>query len=412
MALYNTRITPQPRSDGTAPDRAAYRRRLGRYAGRGDLVHSEIVLPPGVRAPWAEVPGKLWEAAEACEVRCDARTSREYRTSLPRGFDHGQLIALARRITRMICAVFKCAADFSVHEPRTGTPNTQPHVHIMTTTREVGPGGLGQKCLPEWSDERLMAEGHPAGGALITFIRAMIAGIINAMLAFVGRQDRVDHRSYASYGLLLTTICSNSREVAVDLDFERMRRSRNARIIARNASTFLTIIAYRVGERPSLPVLMHHLAPLVGSKWAERVAAFVMSKADEPAPSKPTAPVVASSPVQETAPKVPSRPRPAIVESPSERAVVEDCDTSPEARALRRMKAMGFHRWKRPRKQADRREDDLMEPRTDTEADARSSTYRAVSEDYAPHVEEVIPDAAFETEEEADYDDDAPAFRM
>ncbi|PJN93375.1 Ti-type conjugative transfer relaxase TraA, partial [Amaricoccus sp. HAR-UPW-R2A-40] len=94
MAIYHCSMKPVSRSSGrSSVAAAAYRsgQRLVNerdglthdHSHRKDVVHSEIVLPEGVKAAWAKDRSALWNAAEAAEKRKDGRTAREFEIALP-----------------------------------------------------------------------------------------------------------------------------------------------------------------------------------------------------------------------------------------------------------------------------------------------------------------------------------------
>lgn len=76
-------------------------------------------------------------------------------------------------------------ADVAFHH----MDKTNPHAHIMLTTRAVGPAGFGGK-VRDWND-RTHAETW----------RASWADHANRALANAGYQEEIDHRSYERQGL-------------------------------------------------------------------------------------------------------------------------------------------------------------------------------------------------------------------
>ena len=97
------------------------------------------------------------------------------------------------------------------------------------------------------------------------------------LLLQLKRRDRVDHLSYGAYGLPLATISTDSRQAIKAFGSDLARRLHNVEIIAKNRRTFLNILAYRTGETLSLSRVSQQLRPLVGEKWAARVAEFVLA---------------------------------------------------------------------------------------------------------------------------------------
>ncbi|WP_170868638.1 MobA/MobL family protein, partial [Salmonella enterica] len=76
-------------------------------------------------------------------------------------------------------------ADVAFHH----MDKTNPHAHIMLTTRAVGPAGFGGK-VRDWND-RTHAETW----------RASWADHANRALTNAGYQEEIDHRSYERQGL-------------------------------------------------------------------------------------------------------------------------------------------------------------------------------------------------------------------
>ena len=89
---------------------------------------------------------ETWNTAEHAEKRHNARVAREYQVSLPAELNAGQRIALARAFSRHLAERYKVAVDLAVHEPRPGGDPRNFHAHMLTTTREVTPAGLGAKA--------------------------------------------------------------------------------------------------------------------------------------------------------------------------------------------------------------------------------------------------------------------------
>src|SRR4051795_10742941 len=106
VAIYHFSAKVISRSSGrSAVAAAAYRsasalldEREGRthdFSQKGDVVHSEILLPEGAPERWAD-RGVLWNAVEAAEKRKDAQLAREVEFALPRELSREEGIALAR----------------------------------------------------------------------------------------------------------------------------------------------------------------------------------------------------------------------------------------------------------------------------------------------------------------------------
>ncbi len=104
--MFHLSVKPISRASGrSATAAAAYRAgaeiedlRTGEthdYSRKRDVVHSEILVPPGSPA-WAEDRSALWNAAEAAEKRKDARVARDYEVAIPKELTREQGIELVR----------------------------------------------------------------------------------------------------------------------------------------------------------------------------------------------------------------------------------------------------------------------------------------------------------------------------
>jgi hypothetical protein len=136
---------------------------------RKDVLHREIVLPAraaarGAAFDWARDRSMLWNAAERAETRRNARVAREFTVALPHELSPAGRTALTQRFAQQIADRYGSVVDVAIHAPR-GDPRNF-HAHLLATTREVTPEGLGRKTaleltgterhhlgLPRWRDE-------------------------------------------------------------------------------------------------------------------------------------------------------------------------------------------------------------------------------------------------------------------
>src|SRR4029077_10351410 len=163
-----------------------------------------IFLPgqfDGLPVSWARNRQKLWNTAEHVEKRHNARVAREYQVSLPAELNAGQRIALARAFSRHLAERYKVAVDLAVHEPRPGGDPRNFHAHLLTTTREVTPAGLGAKAgLDLQALERRRRE-LPDHRQEYFNLRERWATLVNEGLREANVAARVDHRSLAAQGI-------------------------------------------------------------------------------------------------------------------------------------------------------------------------------------------------------------------
>lgn len=196
MAIYHTRVKTFSRAQGHASTAAAAYRagllivdaRTGTkhdYRRRGGVVETRCVAPD--EAPdWAFDPRLLWPAAEASERRKDATVAREIEIALPHELDDDQRSELAAEIAHALVDRYGFAVQASIHEPQT-TDGLNHHVHILATTRRIGPAGLADKTRE--------LDGGPTGRGEVEWIREMVAQATNAHLQAAQINTRVDHRS-------------------------------------------------------------------------------------------------------------------------------------------------------------------------------------------------------------------------
>ncbi|MHC1655541.1 MobQ family relaxase [Stenotrophomonas riyadhensis] len=195
MAIYRCEIKTVSRSQGaSAVAGAAYRAGLDvtdlRTGERHDYTRKSGVVASGILAPadapdWAQDPAQLWNAAEAAETRKNSVVAREFLVSLPHELTDDQRADLARDLTANLVDRFGFAAMFAIHAPDKKADERNHHVHILATTRRMGPTGLGAKTR-QLDDRRTGA---------VEEVRAQVADTINAHLERAGLVVRVDHRS-------------------------------------------------------------------------------------------------------------------------------------------------------------------------------------------------------------------------
>jgi len=175
------------------------------YSDRKDIVHSEIILPDGVaQSPdieWARNRAKLWNAAEKAGNRRTSRLGREVLVILPPEIDAASRTLLARKFAIELSEKYRNAVDFAVHEPRAGSDERHHHAHLLMTTREVTPKGLGTRTILDLSGTERHARGLGPSKDDLLWIRKRWADLTNQALAEAGLSQRVDHRSYRLQGL-------------------------------------------------------------------------------------------------------------------------------------------------------------------------------------------------------------------
>jgi ATP-dependent exoDNAse (exonuclease V) alpha subunit len=217
MAIYFLNLQSLGRSGGrSAVSAAAYRsgerirdERTGKtydHSGRQDVMHKEIILPREFAAHdmgWAHDRGNLWNTAEHAEIRKDARVAREYLVALPAELAHDQRVKLVREFSRELVERYRFALDVAIHAPRDfpGSDSRNFHAHLLATTREVTPKGLGAKTTVEMHDRRRREAGLDSNVRELLYVRKSWADAANGALQAAHIDARIDHRTLAAQGI-------------------------------------------------------------------------------------------------------------------------------------------------------------------------------------------------------------------
>lgn len=213
MAIYHAHTKPISRGKGhSATANAAYiggkeitDARTGEvfdYSRKSGVLENEIVLPGGIVI--AELTSeKLWNLAEASEVRKNSRVGREWEISLPHELTQEQRAELAKELTQKIANQYGVACEYAIHHPtREGSDERNHHVHILTTTRKIDSNGkLGEKADIELENGALLKAGKPISQDQIKATREMIADTINQHLEKALCQERISHETLKEQGI-------------------------------------------------------------------------------------------------------------------------------------------------------------------------------------------------------------------
>jgi ATP-dependent exoDNAse (exonuclease V) alpha subunit len=215
MAMFRIDIKSIKRSAGQrATASAAYRagerirdERTGavhNHSRRKDVTHTEIFLPAQFgESPmeWARNRASLWNTAEAAEKRSNSRVAREFQVTLPSELSATRRLELARSFAGELSNQYGVAVDLAIHDPKPGGDPRNFHAHLLATTREVTPTGLGAKAGLEIGALERMKRGLPDGSEQYTAIRERWATLMNEALSSANIDARVDHRSLAAQGI-------------------------------------------------------------------------------------------------------------------------------------------------------------------------------------------------------------------
>ncbi|MBS0379587.1 MAG: MobA/MobL family protein [Proteobacteria bacterium] len=254
MALFYLQISSLSRASGRrATAAAAYRAgervrdersgELHNFAQRRDVLHTEIFVPQQFAdqpLEWARRRERLWNTAEHAERRHNARVAREFQVNLPAELSPEARLALARTFAGEIAERYRIAVDLAVHAPRAGSDPRNFHAHLLVTTREVTPAGLGAKAGLDLAARERRQRGLPDHRQEYVNVRERWAELANAALSAENRAERIDHRSLAAQGvdreprprIPLMHLRMEQRGVRSELA-ERLRSEYRARVAAR-----------------------------------------------------------------------------------------------------------------------------------------------------------------------------------
>ena len=195
MAIYHLSMKIISRSNGySAVASAAYRSGSLMLDERTGLTHDytrksgvaeAVILTPATAPAWCTNRAELWNAVEKAERRKNSQLAREIELAIPRELPQDAARETVLAFVRENFVSQGMIADVAFHH----MDKTNPHAHIMLTTRAVGPAGFGGK-VRDWND-RTHAETW----------RASWADHANRALANAGYQKEIDHRSYERQGL-------------------------------------------------------------------------------------------------------------------------------------------------------------------------------------------------------------------
>lgn len=216
MATYFLRARHLSRGKGARVTRAAAYRagecirdeRSGEvydYSDRGDVAHKQIVLPPELEGQadmaWALERAMLWNAAEHAGRRRNSRVAREWLVLLPPELTAAQRVRLVHTFARELAGQYRCALDIALHQPRPGADRRNHHAHLLMTTREVTPDGLGARTALELGGRERHVLGLGPSREEYLSIRERWAQLTNEALREAGVAARVDHRSLLHQGI-------------------------------------------------------------------------------------------------------------------------------------------------------------------------------------------------------------------
>lgn len=136
------------------------------YSKRKGVISATTYLPDGASSQYLE-PSKLWNAAEAAAGDSTRlNTSHEFQLSLPHELSKEDMQQLVDEYCEHLVKKYGVGVSASMHSPKerdsakvnNESSSKNYHVHILMTTRRIGPYGLEGMQIPDFSlrDEKLI----------------------------------------------------------------------------------------------------------------------------------------------------------------------------------------------------------------------------------------------------------------
>lgn len=109
------------------------------YSRKRGLVAQQIFLPPNAPPEWSDRE-TLWNAVEAAEKTKDSRLAREFVVALPVELGKTEWMRLLSEFIQTQFVAQGMCADMAIHD----TDRHNPHAHILLTVRPLNPDGTWQ----------------------------------------------------------------------------------------------------------------------------------------------------------------------------------------------------------------------------------------------------------------------------
>lgn len=147
---------------------------------RRDVQPDSMILAPSHSPEWVKDRQKLWNEVENAEKRVNSQLARDVEISLPRELSHAQQKELIQNYAQEQFVNKRMVADISIHRDN----ESNPHAHIMLTTREISPEGFTNKNR-DWNDRQQLEQW-----------REQWSVSANKTMEREGINERIDHRSF------------------------------------------------------------------------------------------------------------------------------------------------------------------------------------------------------------------------
>ncbi|WP_263377235.1 MobQ family relaxase [Granulicella aggregans] len=156
-------------------------------------VEAAFTVAPVDAPEWVHDPEALWNAAEQAETRKNSTVGREIELALPSLLSLPDRQRIVERFAGELVDRYGVAVSVALHAPSRDGDDRNYHAHILFTTREVTPSGMGKKTR--------ILDDRSTGRKEVVKLRELAADFINEALAAVNSDLRVDHRSFEERGI-------------------------------------------------------------------------------------------------------------------------------------------------------------------------------------------------------------------
>jgi hypothetical protein len=204
-SFYHLSVRSGSRASGACAHASyEYISREGEYVDRDPATYTESDHMPA----WAaDDPSEYWDAADLYE-RANGRLYVSTDFALPRDLGPEDQVALAHDFAQELTADEALPYTLAIHSGRDASGHDHnPHAHLMISERKND----GIERSPQQWFSRAKPDDPGKGGAEKTraihgrawteHARARWADLTNKTLAKLGRDERVDHRSYERQGI-------------------------------------------------------------------------------------------------------------------------------------------------------------------------------------------------------------------
>lgn len=200
MAIYslNVRMVCRSKKGKTAVGKAAYiggrnltldgkdGKKKFNYTTKAPQVAFSKILVPENSPQWSSDPALLWNNVEAFEKRKDAQVGRELIIALPKELSLEKNIELIEKYIQENFISKGMIADINIHKIE-----TNPHVHVLLTTRKLSAEGVFGNKEREWNSRNNLKEW-----------RYEWEMITNQFLKEANEKARISRQSYAERNIL------------------------------------------------------------------------------------------------------------------------------------------------------------------------------------------------------------------